>query len=148
MGLNMEDHPEPRGAIVIGDGSFGIHPVGASHYQPQIECLVGGRTQMGYGVEPGYNRALFAALLLPETDDPYEKHAVRVIIRKVSVGYLDREAAKDFVAALARDDLDRAACRAAVCGGWHRRPHDRDDDGLFGVRLDVVMPFRFRAPRI
>ena len=103
---------------------------------------------MGYGVEPGYNRALFAALLLPETDDPYEKHAVRVIIRKVSVGYLDREAAKDFVAALARDDLDRAACRAAVCGGWHRRPHDRDDDGLFGVRLDVVMPFRFRAPRI
>jgi len=50
---------------------------------------------MGYGIEPGYNRALFAALLLPETDDPYERHAVRVIIREVSVGYLDREAAKD-----------------------------------------------------
>src|SRR5450756_1454399 len=106
MDLNMEEHPEPRGAIVIGDGSFGIHPVGASHYQPQIEHLVSGRTRMGYGIEPGYNRALFAALLLPETDDPYERHAVRVIIREVSVGYLDREVAKDFIAALARDGLD------------------------------------------
>jgi hypothetical protein len=157
MALNLEDHPEPRGAIVVGDGSFRMNAIGASRCQSQIEHLVGqsqiehligGRTQMGYGVVPGYNRALFAALLLPETDDPYESHAVRVIIRNVSVGYLEREAAKDFVAALARDDLDRAACMAAVCGGGHRRLHDRDDDGLFGVRLDAVIPFRFRAPRI
>ena len=148
MDLNMEDNPEPRGAIVVGDGSFGIHPVGASHYQPQIEHLVGGRTRMGYGIEPGYHRALFAALLLPEPDNPYDKNTVGVIIRNLTVGYLDREVAKDFIAALARDGLDRAACRAAVCGGWHRHSLDQDDDGLFGVRLDVVMPFRFRAPRI
>jgi hypothetical protein len=144
----MEDNPEPRGAIVVGDGSFGIHAVGASHFQSQIEFLVGGRNQMGYGLEPSYNRALFAALLLPEPDNPYDKNTVGVIIRKLTVGYLDREAAKDFIAALTRDGLDRAACRAAVCGGWHRHSLDQDDDGLFGVRLDVVMPFRFRAPKI
>ena len=97
---------------------------------------------MGYGLEPPLNRALFAALLLPDWD------MIRVIIRNVSVGYLERNVAKELGAALALNHLTHAACRAAICGGWRRRPHDRDDDGNFAVRLDIAMPFHFRAPKI
>jgi hypothetical protein len=145
---HMADRLDSRGAIVVGDGNFGMNVVGASHCQSQIEHLVGGRTQMGYGVEPPYNRALFAALLLPELDNPYDWNVVRVIIRNVPVGYLERNVAKDFIAALALNHLTHAACTAAICDGWYRRPHDRDDDGNFGVRLDIVMPFHFRATKI
>ena len=143
----MADHLESRGAIVVGDGKFGVHAVGASAYQGPIASLVGGRTPMGYGVEPGLERALFAALLLPDPDDLYDKNAVRVIIREITVGYLEVDTAKAFVSALAQNGLDRAACRAAICGGSHG-PHDNSDDGLFRVRLDVVIPFHFRTPKI
>ena len=144
----MPDHLEStRGAIVVGDGKFSVHAVGTSAYQGPIESLVGGKTPMEYGVEPGHERALFAALLLPDPIDLYDKNAVHVIIREITVGHLEQDTAKDFVAALAQSGLDRAACRAAICGGWHRRPQDKPDDGLFGVRLDVVMPLHFRAPK-
>ena len=139
----MADHQEStRGLIVIGDGNFGLNVVGVSHCQSQIEHLVGGRTRMGYGIEPPHIRAVFAALLLPDAD------MVRVIIRNVRVGYLERNVAKELAAALALNHLTHAACVAAICGGWHRRPYDKDDDGNFGVRLDIVMPFQFRAPKI
>ena len=139
----MADHLEStRGAIVVGDENFGMNVVGASQCQPQIEHLVGGRTLMGYGLEPPLNRALFAALLLPDWD------MIRVIIRNVRVGYLERNVAKELAAALALNHLTHAACVAAICGGWHRRPYDKDDDGNFGVRLDIVMPFHFRAAKI
>ena len=144
----MADHLESRGAIVVGDGKFGVHAVGASAYQGPIASLVGGRTPMGYGVEPGLERALFAALLLPDPDDLYDKNAVRVIIREITVGYLEVDTAKAFVSGLAQNGLDRAACRAAICGGSLRDPDDQPDDRLFRVRLDVVIPFHFRTPKI
>src|ERR1700690_1175346 len=85
----MPDHLEStRGAIVVGDGKFSVHAVGTSAYQGPIESLVGGKTPMGYGVEPGHECALFAALLLPDPNDLYDKNAVHVIIREISVGYL------------------------------------------------------------
>src|SRR5450631_1220198 len=87
-GPSMPDHLEStRGAIVVGDGKFSVHAVGPSAYQGPIESLVGGKTPMKYGIEPGHERALFAALLLPDPDDLYDKNAVRVIIREISVGY-------------------------------------------------------------
>lgn len=146
---SMADHLEStRGAIVVGDGKFGVHAVGASAYQGRIESLVGRKTPMGYGVEPGQARAIFAALLLPDPDDFYDKNAVRVIIREITIGYFEIDIAKTFISALAQNGLDRAACRAAICGDSHQGPHDKRDDGLFRVRLDVVIPFRFRTPKI
>ena len=76
----MADHLESRGAIVVGDGKFGVHAVGTSAYQGPIENLVGGKTPMGYGVEPGLERAFFGALLLPDPDDFYDKNAIRCIL--------------------------------------------------------------------
>jgi hypothetical protein len=144
----MADHlKSTRGAIVVGDEEFGVHAVGTSAYQGPIESLVGGKTPMGYGVDPGHECALFPALLLPDPGDLYDKNAVRVIIREIIVGYLEIDTAKAFVSALAQNGLDRAACRVAICGGSHG-PHDNPDDGLFGVRLDVVIPFHFRTPKI
>ena len=66
-GPSMPDHlVSTRGAIVVGDGKYSVHAVGTSAYQGPIESLVGGKTPMEYGVEPGHERALFAALLLPD----------------------------------------------------------------------------------
>jgi HIRAN domain len=145
----MANHPESaRGAIVVGDGKFDVRAVGTSAYQGLIEGLVGGKTPMGYGVEPGQKRTTFAALLLPDLDDLYDKNAVRVIIRDITVGYLESDTAKAFVCALAQNGLDRAACRAAICGGSHRGLNDKPDDGLFRVRLDIIIPFQFRTPKI
>jgi hypothetical protein len=58
----MADHlKSTRGAIVVGDEEFGVHAVGTSAYQGPIESLVGGKTPMGYGVDPGHECALFPA---------------------------------------------------------------------------------------
>jgi hypothetical protein len=143
----MADHLVSHGAIVVGDGKFVVHAIGTSAYQGPIESLVGGTTPMGYSVELDHERALFGALLLPDPDDLYDKNAVRVIIREIIVGYLEVDTAKAFVSALAQNGLGRAACRAAICGGSHG-PHDNDGDGLFRARLDVVIPFHFRTPKI
>ena len=145
---HMVDQLESRGAIVVGDGSFGMRVVGTSRCQTQIEHLAGGRTRMGYGIEPGENHALFAALLLPEMDNPDDWHAVRAIVRSVPLGLLERNVGKAFIEVLALNHFNRAACTAAICGGRYQRPHDRDDDGNFVVRLDIVMPFQFRAPKL
>ena len=143
----MDDHlKSTRGAIVVGDGKFGVHVVGASAYQGSIARLVGGKTPMAYGAEPDHERALFAALLLPDPDDEFDKNTVCVIIREITVGYLQSDIAKAFVSALVQNGLDRAACRATICGGSHG-PHDKANDGLLRVRLDVVIPFHFRTPK-
>src|SRR5664280_3046172 len=100
----MADYLEStRGAIVVGDGKFSVEAVGTSAYQSPIESLVGAKTSMVYGVEPGHDRALFAALLFPDPDDFYDKNAVRVIIREITVGYFESNAAKAFVSALAQN---------------------------------------------
>jgi hypothetical protein len=112
------------GAIVVSDGKFSVHAVGTAAYQGPSESLVGGKTPMGYGVEPGHERALFAALLLPDPDDFYDKNTVRVIIREIRDIWRPI-VAKAFVSALAQNGLDRAACRAAICGGSHLGPHDK-----------------------
>jgi hypothetical protein len=54
----MADHLESRGAIVVGDGKFGVHAVGTSAYQGPIESLVGGKTQWGTYLGTQLNRLL------------------------------------------------------------------------------------------
>ena len=49
------------------------------------------------------------AILIPENDNPHDKHAVRVEVSGLMVGYLSRETAKDY-----RDCMDAGRCAIPV----------------------------------
>lgn len=72
------------GAIVPGDGSYQFQVVGESHYQTDLEHIVGGRTQ---------NSASYrcVGILTPEPDNPYDPQAVYVSVDGRKVGYLSRD---------------------------------------------------------
>jgi hypothetical protein len=106
-----------RCGVVVGDGEFEFPIVGESHYQRALESIVGGKTERGH-------EHLCAALLLPEPANPYDKNAVCVKIRQLTVGHLARDVAQDFALALRQRGFSRAAAEAMIVGGWRRRGGD------------------------
>ncbi|HVZ54091.1 MAG TPA: hypothetical protein VG986_19135 [Pseudolabrys sp.] len=128
-------HERDRCGVLVGDGAFVFPIVGESHYQGELETICGGKTSEGA-------RDRHAALLLPEPNNPYDRHAVCVKIFGKTVGYLSRDVAPDFLQALGRTEYREIASEAIVVGGWHRRG---GQDGFFGVRLNAAMPFEFIA---
>jgi hypothetical protein len=118
-------------AVVVGDGQFEFPIVGESHYQRELEKMTGPRTEEGC-------RQKCAALLLPEPNNPYDRHAVAVLIHGIRVGYLSRDVCAEFLDALSRADYSRAACEAVIVGGWRRRGQE---DGFYGVRLNACLLF-------
>jgi hypothetical protein len=121
---------------VVGDGEFEFPIVGESHYQRALESIVGGKTERGH-------EHVCAALLLPEPANPYDKNAVCVKIRQLTVGHLARDVAQDFALALRQRGFSRAAAEAMIVGGWRRRG---GDEGHFGVKLNAITPFAFSDP--
>jgi hypothetical protein len=121
---------------VIGDGQFAFPIVGESHYQDALETLAGGRSGQSA-------HQLCAALLQPEPDNPHDRSAVSVRVRGQTVGYLDRDTAPDFLAAIEEHGFANAACEAVIVGGW-RRPGEAD--GHFGLKLNAVLPFTLVDP--
>lgn len=107
-------------------GDFAVPVVGESHYQRDIERICGGRTEAG--VEHPCE-----AFLIPEHDNRYDRHAVRVEVEGRKVGYLARPDAKDF---RQKYGSDPRRCAAIVRGGWDR---GSDDQGHFGVYLDLEL---------
>ncbi len=125
-----------RLALLRGDGQFRFPIVGESHYQQAISDVAGGYDKTGK------RRVLVTAYLVPEPTNPYDPNAVAVEVRGSTVGYLARDVAPVFKAALARAGFGRATCDAVITGGWDRGDGDRGD---FGVQLDTRMPFVFEA---
>lgn len=112
-----------------GPGSFDYEVVGERSYQPALEKLAGGRTEDSADIE-------CVAVLIPETDNPHDKNAVRVEIRGLTVGYLPRDFAKRYRRYLRHHNQPLAciSCNALITGGWDRGFGDK---GYFGVRLDM-----------
>lgn len=102
--------------------------VGESHYQGDLERLAGGRTRDGVDVE-------VMAALIPEDGNAYDPRAVRVEVRGLTVGYLDRESARAYRRLAKARGIEGGAvlCPARIVGGWDRGKKDR---GHFGVRLE------------
>lgn len=121
---------------VVGDGQFRFPIVGESHYQAALAEFAGGYDKSGR------RNVAAAAMLVPEADNPYDLNAVAVQIEGQTVGYLARDVAPVFRAALADAGFGRATCEAAIVGGWDR---GEGDVGSFGVRLNARMPFSFQA---
>jgi hypothetical protein len=123
-------------AFVSGDGSYLFEVVGESHYQADLERIVGGRTE---------ESATFkcVATLIPEPDNPYDRNAVCVMVNGFKVAHLSRDWAVKFNAALASSGYTQASCKAMIVGGWD---HGEDYRGHFGIKLDIALPFKF-SPR-
>ena len=126
----------PRGrGVVVGDSAFGFRVVGTSFHQEALEKIAGARSRRGY-------ERYCAAVLLPQPSNPYDHHAVAVIIHSVEVGHLERSVAPEFRSALRGVGYADAVCEAEIVGGWDRGPEDR---GYVGLRLNAFLPFRIVA---
>jgi hypothetical protein len=122
------------GAFVSGDGGYLFEVVGESHYQADLEHIVGGRTRDSARYE-------CVAGLTPEPSNPYDPQAVYVSVDGHKVGYLSRDWAAKFKAALASNGYAQASCNALIVGGWDRG----GDRGSFGIKLDIALPLDLRA---
>lgn len=125
-----------RRGVVVGDGEFEYHLVGTSHYQAALETICGGKTR-----DSAHH--FCAALVTPQPNNPYDRHAVVVAIFGMIVGHLDRDDAREFIRALRHGGYADAACEASIVGGWDR---GHDDTGYFGVRLNAALPFEIFSP--
>lgn len=113
-----------------GDGSYPIEVVGESHYRDDLELLCDPHLMQ----EQEFTW-IFDAVLILEDDNPHDKNAVAVKIGGKKVGYLSRDMAKVYRAAISEAGHPGAVgkCRARVRGGWQRK----DGPPLFGVKLDI-----------
>jgi hypothetical protein len=116
---------------VAGDGDYALEVVSGSRHQDRLEWLAQGR-----GEDP--KDYACTAILTHEPDNPFDSNAVSISVLGVRVGFLPRDAAADFVAAMQTWGFERASCDAIVEGGWYR---SADDKGDFCVRLDVNPEF-------
>lgn len=130
-GLRRERHLE-------GSGDFDFEVVGESNYQEALSSICGGHC------EEGHNHRC-SAQLVPESNNPYDKNAVAVVIRRAKVAYLSRDDAQDYRDFLASEGLAgrTLSCDAVIVGGWLRQG-GRSKKGSFGVKLDLDDPFSLR----
>jgi hypothetical protein len=119
--------------FLVGDGGYGFRVVGTLRHQETLEQLSGGRRHEGV-------HCRCQALLTPEPNNPYDRYAVAVTIRGSHVGYIDRPDAPELLIALVKSGCLEVLCDAQIVGGWDRG----DDHGFFGVRLNVILPFRIK----
>jgi hypothetical protein len=112
---------------VLYGGSHDLEVVGESHYQDALWRAVGGRTidRVRHSIH---------AVLVTETDNPYDADAISVWIMTTKVGYLAREDAAEYrpgLLALERQENNRIALAGVIVGGGMRS----DGPGLLGVWL-------------
>ena len=127
--------PDGKRGVLIGDGAFQFRVIGTSYHQQVLERIAGSRTVAGY-------QRYCAALLLPQPNNLYDRHAIAVRVDDLEVAHLDREHAREFERVLRSSGYADAVCEAEIVGGWVRV---RDDWGYVGVRLNAVLPFRLQS---
>lgn len=126
-----------NGLQVVGKGGYPRNIVGESHCQAALSNICGGHNREGHEFET-------IADLSPEPSNPFDKNAVMVSISGDKVGYLSRDDAPKYLAAL-RDagfDGQRAKVAAKIVGGWRTNQHD---SGHFGVKLAMPWPVKFKS---
>ena len=121
---------ELRVPFLRGTDGYGYEIVGESQYQNTIAEIAGPKTE---------DAAEFyvKAELIAEPSNQYDKNAVRVDIKGMTVGYIARHEAPEIQRELLRISRSgKARCEAVVVGGWI----DDNSEGHYGVKLDLVTP--------
>jgi len=113
-----------------GPGTYSMPVVGESHYQNNLGTICGKRKSRE-------ENKIVKAVLVPENDNPHDNLAVRIDIQGKTVGYLNREYAREYRLRLAQAGFHDivATCSANIRGGWKRG----NDIGRYGVWLDLPM---------
>lgn len=108
---------------------YELEIVGEANYQTALKKIAGKHGDIASTTE-------FIAILIPEDTNPYDDKAIRVDIGGMTVGYLNREDARDFRIRLDENKLtgQPTTCRAMIKGGFMmengRRAH-------YGVSLAI-----------
>jgi len=113
--------------VVLYGGSHDLEVVGESHYQDALWRVVGGRTTDRVRQE-------VQAVLVAESDNPYDANAISVWISGMTVGYLSREDAAEYrpgLLALQAKKEHSIALAGVIVGGGMRA----DGPGRLGVWL-------------
>jgi hypothetical protein len=115
-----------------GTSNWNLQVAGESHYQSELLSLVGGEKRRG-----GANK-LVEAVLLPDPENQFDPHAVKVTIRGKTVGYLPRSTARTWRKSQSESYIPEGCVKvmALICGGWDRGD---GDEGHFGVKLDFSL---------
>ena len=110
-------------------GNFDFDIVGEASYQPALIHLAD-----EYQDQPADFRPI--AQLIPESDNPYDRNAVRVDIGGKTVGYLSRDDAPRFRRRLGQKGLKNqvTTCEAELTGGQTLKNGKR---AAHGVKLDI-----------
>jgi tetratricopeptide (TPR) repeat protein len=117
----------PALEVVLYGGSHDLEVVGESHYQDELWHIVGGRTTDRV-------RTDVKAVLVAESDNPYDANAISVWIRGMRVGYLSREDAAEYrpgLLTLQAKERRSIALAGVIVGGGIRA----DGPGRLGVWL-------------
>ncbi len=117
----------PALEVVLYGGSHDLEVVGESHYQDELWRIVGGRTTDRVRQE-------VQAVLVAESNNPYDANAISVWISGMTVGYLSREDAAEYrpgLLALHAKEEHSIALAGVIVGGGMRA----DGPGRLGVWL-------------
>jgi hypothetical protein len=120
----------PQGMeVTVSEGRAGLEVVGESNYQDELWPMVGGR-----GNPEDRVRVDIVAVLVAETDNPFDSNAVSVWVNGLKVGYLSRADAERYrpgLIALESRYGRPVALRGIIAGGGMRA----DGQGRLGVFL-------------
>lgn len=115
------------------DRGWFVEVVGEASYQVALAEAAEGAAHEYDG------RPLVTATLEPEDDNPHDPNAVRVDVKRGTVGYLPRASAKEYRGSIG---ARRAICTGLIFGG-----DGDDEDGepkLFGIWLNAAWPPRYK----
>ena len=120
----------PANVLAPGRG-WTVLVVGEASYQETIQSLYRKHGGSGHDLKVG-------AAVVPEDGNDFDANAVRIEVDGRTVGYLSREMAADYRAALGET---AGQCSAKIVGG-----HELDDGSTahFGVKLQMAWPPRLR----
>ena len=98
---------------LVGTAKFELKIAGVEHYQAVLEALCGPRV-------PRRVNIFEAASLILEANNPHDKNAVRVEMRRKQVGCLSPEAANLLRQQLKAKGIPKGVghCSAVIRGGW------------------------------
>src|SRR5512132_4028991 len=116
--------------VQLYEGRVDLDVVGEASYQDNLWRVVGGR-----GSPDDRVRVDVYAVLVAETDNPYDANAVSVWVQGLKVGYLSRDDARRYrpgLLALEQKHGKPIALAGAIVGGGMRP----DGPGRLGVFLD------------
>jgi hypothetical protein len=122
---------EQTGSLAPGRGWI-VPVVGESHYQDALQVL----HQENGGED---DDAKVVAELVPEDDNAFDPHAVRIDIGSVTVGYLSKEMALQYREALGGST---GRCSAKIVGGFELYDCSM---AYFGVKLNLAWPPRTKS---